>query len=152
MDKRVGDVSLAYRKANAASADPRGGAPAPRLLYVVSEDWYFLSHRLPMARAARDAGFDVHVATRVQDGATAIEAEGFTLHPIPFARGSLSPSATLATLTALRRVNSEVAPDVTHHVALQSTVLGLVATVGRRIACVNAFIGLGYAFTSASTK
>jgi hypothetical protein len=58
----------------------------PRLLYVVTEDWAFLSHRLPMARAARDAGFEVHVATRVSDGAAAIEAERFTLHPVPFAR------------------------------------------------------------------
>jgi glycosyltransferase involved in cell wall biosynthesis len=124
----------------------------PRLLYVTAEDWAFLSHRLPMARAARDAGFDVHVATRVQNGRAAIEAEGFTLHAIPFARGSLSPLATLTTLAALRRVNSDVAPDVTHHVALQSTILGLVATLGRRTACVNAFIGLGYAFTSASAK
>ena len=63
----------------------------PRLLYVVTEDWAFLSHRLPMARAARDAGFEVHVATRVSDGAAAIEAERFILHPVPFARGSLSP-------------------------------------------------------------
>jgi glycosyltransferase involved in cell wall biosynthesis len=105
-----------------------------------------------MARAARDAGFEVHVATRVQNGTAAIESEGFTLHPIPFARGSLSPAATLTTLAALRRVNSKVAPDVTHHVALQASVLGLIATLGRRIACVNAFIGLGYAFTSASIK
>jgi glycosyltransferase involved in cell wall biosynthesis len=124
----------------------------PRLLYVTAEDWAFLSHRLPMARAARGAGFDVHVATRVQNGRAAIEAEGFTLHAIPFARGSLSPFATLKTLAALRRVNRDVAPDVTHHVALQSTVLGVVATLGHRIACVNAFIGLGYAFTSASAK
>jgi glycosyltransferase involved in cell wall biosynthesis len=126
--------------------------PALRLLYVTSEDWAFLSHRLPMARAARDAGFDVHVATRVQDGAAAIEAEGFTLHPIPFARGSLSPVANLMTLAALRRVNGNVAPDVTHHVALQSSVLGSMATIGRRAACVNAFVGLGYAFASKSVK
>ena len=79
-------------------------AEAPlRLLYVVTEDWYFLSHRLPMARAARDAGFEVHVATRVADGAAAIGAEGFTLHPVPFVRGRLSPSGTLATIRALRR-------------------------------------------------
>ena len=64
--------------------------PPVRLLYVVSEDWYFLSHRLPMARAARAAGFEVHVATRVVDGAKAIEAEGFKLHPIPFSRGRIS--------------------------------------------------------------
>src|SRR6185295_1655120 len=37
---------------------------APRLLCVVTEDWYFLSHRLPMARAAKAAGYEVHVATR----------------------------------------------------------------------------------------
>ena len=54
----------------------------------MTEDWAFLSHRLPMARAARDAGFEVHVATRVSGGAAAIEAERFILHPIPFARGS----------------------------------------------------------------
>src|SRR5215471_19187057 len=70
--------------------DISGASPAqPRVLYVVTEDWAFLSHRLPMARAARDAGFEVHVATRVSHGAAAIEAERFTLHPIPFARGSL---------------------------------------------------------------
>ena len=45
---------------------------APRILYVVTEDWYFLSHRLPMARAAKEAGYEVHVATRLKDGQAAI--------------------------------------------------------------------------------
>ena len=49
-------------------------ATTPRLLYVVSEDWYFLSHRLPMARAASNDGFEVHVATHVQDGGAAMKA------------------------------------------------------------------------------
>ena len=65
--------------------------PPRRLLYVVNEDWAFLLNRLPMARAARKAGFEVHVATRVNDGASAIEAEGFILHPIPLQRGGVSP-------------------------------------------------------------
>ena len=124
----------------------------PRLLYVVTEDWAFLSHRLPMARAARAAGFEVHVATRVTDGAAAIKAEGFILHPIPFARGSLSPFATLSTIVALRRVHRDVKPALTHHVALQACVLAMIATLGRPVACVNAFIGLGYSFTSSTGK
>ncbi|MFZ0150138.1 MAG: glycosyltransferase family 4 protein [Xanthobacteraceae bacterium] len=123
-----------------------------RLLYVVTEDWAFLSHRLPMARAAREAGFEVHVATRISDGGAAIEAERFILHPIPFARGSLSPAATLSTVAALRRVHREVAPALTHHVALQACVLGMLASLGRPCACVNAFIGLGYLFTSETGK
>ncbi len=125
---------------------------APRLLYVTAEDWAFLSHRLPMARAARDAGFEIHIATRVSDGTAAIEAERFILHPIPFARGSLSLFAALRTIAALRNVHRRIQPDITHHVALQSCVLGNIAMLGRPTACVNAFIGLGYSFTSSSIK
>src|SRR5438067_3037153 len=102
----------------------RHDSAKPRLLYVVTEDWAFLSHRLPMARAARDAGFEVHVATRVSRGAAAIEAERFILHPVPFARGSLSPIAAFSTIAALRRVRREIKPALTHHVALQACVLG----------------------------
>src|SRR5262252_382282 len=127
-------------------------SPKPRLLYVVTEDWAFLSHRLPMARAAREGGFEVHVATRVSNGAAAIEAERFVLHPIPFARGSLSAVATLSTVAALRRVHRKVKPVLTHHVALQACVLGMLASLGRPCACVNAFIGLGYSFTSGTGK
>ena len=123
-----------------------------RLLYVVSEDWYFLSHRLPMARAARDAGFEVHVATRVVDGAAAITAERFTLHPVPFARGRLSLPASLQTILALCRVHRAVEPGLIHHVSLQPTVLGLIAALGRQVACVNALTGLGYSFTSNTIK
>jgi len=105
-----------------------------------------------MARAARDAGFDVHVATRVDDDVAAIEDEGFNLHPIPLARGRLSPLASLRTIAALRRVQDAVAPAVTHHVSLQPSVLGLIAARNRPTACVNALTGLGYAFTSAGAK
>jgi len=105
-----------------------------------------------MARAARDAGLEVHVATRVSGGAAAIEAERFVVHPITFVRGSLSPLATLSTIAALRRVQREVKPALTHHVALQACVLGMLAALGRSVACINAFIGLGYLFTSDSGK
>src|SRR5262249_4872321 len=128
------------------------GSAKPRLLYVVTEDWAFLSHRLPMARAAREAGFEVHVATRVSNGAAAIEAERFILHPIPFVRGSLSAVAALSTVAALRRVHREVEPVLTHHVALQACLLGMLASLGRRCTYVNAFIGLGYSFTSETGK
>ena len=124
----------------------------PRLLYVVTEDWFFLSHRLPMARAAQAAGFEVHVATNVADGADAIAREGFILHPVRFARGRLSPFATLATIAALRRLHRDMTPTLVHHVALQATILGALAALGRPAACVNAMTGLGYAFISDSVK
>jgi glycosyltransferase involved in cell wall biosynthesis len=135
-----------------ANQPRRADGSAPRLLYVGSEDWAFLTHRLPMARAAQAAGFEIHVATRVGDGAAAIEREGFVLHAVPFARGRLSPFASLRTILALRRVHRQVAPDLVHRVAVQSTVLGGLAALGRPVAAVNAITGLGYTFISGSLK
>ncbi len=122
---------------------------SPRcVLYVVNEDWAFLLNRLPMARAARDAGFEVHVATNVNAGAAAIEAEGFVLHQIPFRRGGLSPLAAIPTLRAIRRIEAKIKPSVIHHSGLQCSVLGSAAALGNNIPTVNAITGLGYVFTS----
>jgi len=123
-----------------------------RILYVVTEDWYFLSHRLPMAKAARDAGFEVHVATNVAEGASAIGAEGFVLHPVPFLRGRLSPVGSFKTIRTLRCIHRKVRPDIVHHVALQPIVLGSLAALGQPAGCVNALTGLGYTFASTAAK
>src|SRR6516165_9783192 len=89
-----------------------------RLLYVVNEDFAFLLNRLPMARAARKARFEVHVATHVNNGAGAIEAEGFLVHPIPLQRGGISPLAAIPAILALRRIELQVKPDIIHHSGL----------------------------------
>src|SRR3984893_9987006 len=126
--------------------------PAPRLIYVVAEDWYFLSHRLPMARAARAAGFEVHVATNVGDDAEAIGREGFILHPVRFRRGRLSPFRTLRTILALRKVYRTVDPAIVHHVAMQPIALGIVASLGRGFAAIYAVTGLGHASVAETGK
>ena len=65
----------------------------PRLLFIVNVDWFFLSHRLPIAIAARDAGFDVHVAAGPTGHASAIEQHGLTFHPLDIDRRSAGPLA-----------------------------------------------------------
>src|ERR1700753_1217798 len=123
---------------------PASPPPPPRrLLYVAHADYAFLMRRLPMARAARDAGFEVHVATNVNKGAAAIAAERFTLHPIPFKRGGLSPSAAGPVIRAIRTVERAVKPDVVHHSGLQASVLGSLAATGSGVPGVNAITGLG---------
>ncbi len=121
-----------------------------RLLYVVNEDWAFLLNRLPMARAARDAGFEVHVATNVNKGRAAIEAEGFALHPIPFKRGGLSPLAAIPAMLAIRKLESAIEPAIVHHSGLQCCVFGSLAALDRDVPTVNAITGLGFVFTSSS--
>jgi glycosyltransferase involved in cell wall biosynthesis len=125
---------------------------AARLLYLVTEDWYFLSHRLPMARAAQQAGFEVHVATRVGDHAAAIAAEGFALHPLHWQRGSANPLAVLRSAAAIRSLYRAVRPDLVHHVGLQPSVVGSLAALGLPIVAVNAVAGMGFAFTGTTPK
>lgn len=123
-----------------------------RVLYVVGEDKAFLLGRLPMARAAKTAGFEVHVATSNSGLASIIEAEGFIVHNVPFRRGSLSLFTAVQTVLALRRVEDKIEPNVIHHVGLQSCFYGSLATAGRNFPQVNGITGLGYIFTSANFK
>jgi glycosyltransferase involved in cell wall biosynthesis len=121
---------------------------APRLLYVVAEDWHFLSHCLPMARAARSAGFEIHIASSVGEDAAHIRNEGFTLHPLRFARGRLSPFRTVRAILKLRHLYRAVDPAIVHHVEMQPTLLGIVASFGSGFAIVYAMTGLGHDFTA----
>jgi glycosyltransferase involved in cell wall biosynthesis len=124
----------------------------PRLLYLVSEDWYFVSHRLPMARAARDAGYDVHVATRVVNHGAAIISEGFTLHSLTWRRGSTNPLDFVHAVRAVRAVYRALKPDLVHQVAFWPAIVGSFAAAGLSVTRVSALAGLGFAYTSNTAK
>jgi len=124
---------------------------APRILYIVTEDWYFLSHRLPMARAAKGAGYEVHVAARMLDGAAAIEAEGFVPHKLSWSRGSISARDSLSAVLELRGLIRDVEPDLVHNVALKPVLLGTLASFGLKdVAVVNSLTGMGALFVDGS--
>ncbi|HEX6949437.1 MAG TPA: glycosyltransferase family 4 protein [Nitrospira sp.] len=118
-----------------------------KLLFVVTEDWYFVSHRLALAAAAQAAGFEVVVATRVGRHGEAIRAAGLRLVPFGLARTYGNP---LREILALVRLYRRERPDIVHHVALKPIMYGAVAARLARVpAQVNAVVGLGWLFTSA---
>ncbi|BFU90082.1 MAG: glycosyl transferase family 1 [Nitrospira sp.] len=119
----------------------------PRLLYLITEDWYFWSHRVDLARAAREAGYDVIVATRVTDHGARIRGEGFQLEPLEMVRRSRHPFREVAAVAELVQLYRRVRPDVVHHVAMKPILYGSLAAWCTRVpAVINAFAGLGYAF------
>jgi hypothetical protein len=126
----------------------RQASTRPILLYLVTEDWYFLSHRLPMALAAQRAGYDVHVATHVVAGGSAIASYDFHLHPLNWKRGSTNPLSILAIIRDARRLERQLALAIVHHVALEPTIIGELASIGLPIVRLNALAGLGFVFTS----
>ena len=121
----------------------------PRIAYIVTEDWYFLSHRLPMARAAKAAGFDVHVLTRLTEGKARIEAEGFTAHGLDWSRGSLSPVGNAAAVAGIARTLRRIDPGIVHNIAMKPALLGSLAALRcPRAAVVTSITGVGSAFLS----
>jgi glycosyltransferase involved in cell wall biosynthesis len=124
-----------------------------RILYVVTEDWYFLSHRLPMARAAKGAGYEIHVAARMNNGKAAIEAEGFIPHALTWQRGSLSPTHSIAGVAELRKLLRDIKPDILHNISLKPVLLGSISSLGLpSIAVVNSLTGLGTLFVGNHRK
>ena len=124
-----------------------------RLMIVVTEDWYFWSHRIGLATAARDAGYEVTVVTRVGEYGDRIRARGLGLVEVDFARGRLSPWANLRTVRALCDFYRRWAPHLVHHVAMKPIVLGSLAAARTGVpVVVNALAGLGTTLTSDQAK
>src|SRR6185503_10189256 len=86
-----------------------------RILMVVNRDAFFLSHRLPLARGARDAGFEVVVVTGESGSGPAIRAEGFEFVPLPITRSAINPFADMRTVIALAKLYRRYRPVLVHH-------------------------------------
>ena len=124
------------------------GHNKPKLLFLVTEDWYFVSHRLSIAMAAREAGYDVAVATRARQHVEIIQKAGIRVIPFELSRRVGNPLAELMGLFLLYRRER---PDILHHVALKPVFFGSLA--GRLAGFptqVNAVAGLGWLFISKS--
>ena len=116
----------------------------PKILYLVT-DWFFVSHFLPMAQAARDCGFQVAVATGVCAYGARLLADGFSVIAFESRRGSFSPLRDLLDFfQALKIVRAERA-DIVHCIALRPVVIGgLAARLAGTGALVVAPTGLGH--------
>lgn len=126
---------------------PDAARPRRKLLFLQTEDYTFWSHRLPMARAARDAGFEVVVAVRVSAHRERLEKEGFRVAHLPWRRSSVNPFTELAVLAAVVRLYRTEKPDLVHQVTLKPILYGsLAAALCRVPAAVNALTGLGVVF------
>lgn len=121
----------------------------PAAVFLVTIDWYFWSHRLPIAKALQAAGFRVVVACRVSSLAAAMRAEGFEVAPIPIGRAFGWPWTELRCLFEIFRLYRREKPVLVQQVSVKCALYG---TVCARLAGVPAIVstlpGLGYLFHS----
>lgn len=118
--------------------------PMRRLVFVVTEDWFFASHFLPMARAAIGMGLEVAVVTRVRAHRAVIEATGARVVPLEAERASLNPMAAGYAAGQLAAILKALRADIVHCIALRGILVGGTAAAMAGIpARVYALTGLG---------
>jgi len=119
------------------------------LLFFISEDWYFWSHRLPLAQSAVDRGWKVYLVTRVSTYQKQIEDRGIKVIPLKrFKRGLQNPFKDLLSLFEIFKIYKKVYPNIVQHVALKPIVLGTLAAHMTNIRSIfNTFAGMGSLFT-----
>ncbi len=119
-----------------------------KLLFVVTEDWYLVSHRLPLAIAAQQAGFKVSVATRLVKHQHIITEHGLQVIPFNMERRGLDPLHLIREIYSLVSILRRERPDIIHLVALRPVIVGGIATYLAGISnVVFALTGMGFLFT-----
>ena len=120
-----------------------------KVLLVVSEDWYFCSHRLELGASLVKAGAEVAVVTQVDRFEEVINRAGIRVIPIKLSRSGHNPFRDFITICRLILIYQREKPDIVHHVALKPSLYGAIAAWITRIpAVVNALGGMGFIFIS----
>lgn len=118
-----------------------------KVFYVVNVDWFFLSHRLPLALAMKEAGHDVFILTKDTGKRGAIEAQGLKFINVDFERSGSNPVKELLLIKTLRALYKKHRPDIIHHVTIKPAIYGSIAAkVLKKVRIINAISGLGYNF------
>ncbi|MDE5773179.1 MAG: glycosyltransferase family 4 protein [Muribaculaceae bacterium] len=124
-----------------------------RLLIVVNEDGFFLSHRLPVALGAQSAGWDVTVLAADTGHGAEIERHGLRYVRIPVKGTKMASTADIQCVRVLMREYRRYPDAVVHLVGLKMMLLGnIAARLTGKSRIVNAVSGLGILFVSIGFK
>jgi len=120
-----------------------------RLLMILQDLPFFISHRLVVAKAARELGLEVHVAAPPDSRhEPALAAAGIVFHPLHLERGWGNPLGEIAAIIRMWRLIRRTRPDLVHLVSIKPVIYGgLAARLAGVPAAVAAITGLGLPFS-----
>jgi len=120
-----------------------------KLLFIINVDWFFLSHRLPIAVEAIRQGYEVHIATTITDKLEQLAKSGMIVHPLKIHRSNGGINVVFSEFLEMLSVIRVVVPDVVHLVTIKPVLLGgIAARVAGVPAVVSAVSGLGFVFVN----
>ncbi len=124
-----------------------------KLLFIVNVDWFFISHRLPIALAAIENGYEVHLACGITNRKSELEALGIIVHPLSMSRSGTSLLKELKVIKEMNAVVKDISPDVVHLVTIKGAIYGGLVTRFKKIKTrVASISGLGFVFIDEGFK
>ena len=125
-----------------------------KILYLVTEDWYFTSHRLNLAIHAKKNNFDVVVACNVNNHYKLIKSTGARIIRLKYwDRTGINPLSEIKSIFEIIKIYNKEKPDIVHHIAQKPVLYGSIATLFSNVNVkVNAVAGMGFVFSSTSFK
>jgi glycosyltransferase involved in cell wall biosynthesis len=118
-----------------------------KLFIVVNQDRFFLSHRLPIGMAAKDAGYDVTVVCEDMGVSGEIREAGLKTINLPINKAGTNIKDELKTLIFLYKLFRREKPHIVHLAGLKTILWGSIACRFAGVkAMVSAVSGLGVLF------
>lgn len=118
-----------------------------KLFIVVNQDWFFLSHRLPVGMAAKEAGYDVTIVSEDTGVSDKIREAGLNTINLPINKAGTNIKDEIKTFFFLYKLFRREKPDIVHLVGLKTMLWGsLACRLAGVKAMVSAVCGLGVLF------
>lgn len=124
----------------------------PKILYVVNVDWFFLSHRLPIAISAQNSGFEVHIACQFTEKGSDIRNHNFILHEIPLDRSGTSVLKEIKTFLAIHSLIRKIKPEIIRAITIKPVLYSGIASRFYKVARIASISGLGFVFIAEGFK
>ena len=118
-----------------------------KLLYFVSEDEYFVTHKLAQALEAKKKNFNVTVITKLDRFKKKIESLGIKTLDLNFDRKSINPISNFFLIVNLYNIIRKEKPDILQSNALKPILCSaLISGCFKNISFIYCVVGLGYLF------
>ena len=120
-----------------------------KILFLVTDDWYFLSHRKGLAEELVRQGHEVHLISKRSSDRTwnEIREAGIHTHEFTFDRDLTGQCSNVYGAIKLASLYKRISPDIAHQVGFLPIVYGTFAAKKARVEkVIHAVCGLGHAY------
>ena len=121
-----------------------------KIVFVVNVDWFFISHRLPIALKAIENGYEIHLICNDTGKMKELSKYGIYTHHLGFSRRGGSLITEFKSLIKLRQLIKKIKPKIVHAVTIQPVIYSglMLHTFKNKPSFLAAISGLGYVFSA----